>query len=142
MAATDALQATFSFPRPSVEFASRGPAQPLRSRLRLTLRSMPGQSRSTGWEQEEDAPVFRMVLDVELMEERLQWTWGREVSGVGRVRSEEDRSDCDSDSESEPEPEEDREARERPSQAGGGDTSELTRRMRSSLRMGFGRAGC
>ncbi|PIL24235.1 hypothetical protein GSI_13988 [Ganoderma sinense ZZ0214-1] len=146
VAATDALQATFSFPKPPVESASQGPTQPLWGRLRLTLRSMPGQSRFTGWEPEEDTPVFRMMLDVELMEECPQWTWGREISGVGRVRSSEDRSVCDSDSgsDSESEREEDREAQGsgRPSQADGGDSSELTRRIQSSLRMGFGRAGC
>ncbi|KAM5534042.1 hypothetical protein V8D89_012223 [Ganoderma adspersum] len=146
VAATDALQATFSFPKPAAESTSRGPMQPVWGRLRLTLRSMPGQNRITGWESDEDAPVFRMMLDVELMEEEPQWTWGQEISGVGRVRLREDRWDYDLDSgsgsDSEPEPEDNRELGRQALQVGGGDDFGLTMRMQSSLRMGFGQAGC
>ena len=69
VAATDAAQATFSFPKLEGDSASQGATQPVWGRLRLTLRAAPGQRRPTGWE-EEDAPPFRTILDVEPMEER------------------------------------------------------------------------
>ena len=147
VAATDALQATFCFPQPATESGvSQVPTQPVWGRLRLTLRSMPGQSRVTGWELDEDTPIFRMMLDLELMEEEPQWTWGQEISGVGRVHSREDRWDYEHDpgssSDSEPEPEDDCEVKRNALQTDCGNDFELAQQMQSSLRVDFGRAGC
>ena len=147
VAATDALQATFSFPQPATESGvSQVPTQPVWGRLRLTLRSMPGQSRVTGWELDEDTPIFRMMLDVELMEEEPQWTWGQEISGVRRVHSREDRWDYEHDpgssSDSEPEPEDDCEVKRNALKTDGGNDFEIARQLQSSLRVDFGRAGC
>ncbi|KAI1794616.1 heterokaryon incompatibility protein-domain-containing protein [Ganoderma leucocontextum] len=143
VATTDAVQATFSFLK-SQDEPPTGPGRtpPLWGRLRLTLRSMPDQRRVTGWEMEEDAPVFRMMLDVELMEERPQWTWGRDVPGVGRVRLGEDWTACDSESDPGSESEPENEVGRQPSRAAGGDSFEITRLMQSTSQMGFGRAGC